>query len=68
MNVVRVMGGLGNQLFQYAFGKAQMQNGIDVSFKLPTGKEVARSGTRRKECPVLIVWISSAWDLKPVIF
>ena len=51
MNVVRVMGGLGNQLFQYAFGKAQMRNGIDVQFKLPTGKEVARSGTRRKEWP-----------------
>lgn len=51
MNVVRVMGGLGNQLFQYAFGKAQMRNGTDVRFKLPTGKEVARSGTRRKAWP-----------------
>ena len=51
MNVVRIMGGLGNQLFQYAFGKAQMQNGIDVRFRLPTGKDVARSGTRRKEWP-----------------
>ena len=43
MNVVRIMGGLGNQLFQYAFGKAQMRNGIDVRFRLPTGKEVARN-------------------------
>lgn len=51
MNVVRIMGGLGNQLFQYAFGKAQMRNGIDVQFRLPTGKEVARSGTRRKAWP-----------------
>ena len=51
MNVVRIMGGLGNQLFQYAFGKAQMLNGIDVQFRLPTGKEVARSVTRRKEWP-----------------
>jgi len=32
MNVIKVMGGLGNQLFQYAFGKAQMLNGIDVAF------------------------------------
>ena len=43
MNVVRLMGGLGNQLFQYAFGKAQMRNGIDVRFRLPTGKEMARN-------------------------
>lgn len=34
MNVIRLMGGLGNQIFQYAFGKAQMQNGIDVRFTL----------------------------------
>lgn len=32
MNVIKVMGGLGNQLFQYAFGKAMMLNGIDVAF------------------------------------
>ena len=32
MNVIQLMGGLGNQMFQYAFGKAQMNNGIDVSF------------------------------------
>jgi len=32
MNVIKIMGGLGNQLFQYAFGKAQAQNGIDVSY------------------------------------
>jgi hypothetical protein len=28
------MGGLGNQLFQYAFGKAMMHNGIDVAFDI----------------------------------
>lgn len=32
MNVIKLYGGLGNQLFQYALGKAQMQNGIDVRF------------------------------------
>jgi hypothetical protein len=32
MNVIKVYGGLGNQLFQYAFGKAQMLNGLDVRF------------------------------------
>jgi len=32
MNVIRLMGGLGNQLFQYAFGKAMMQHGTDVRF------------------------------------
>ena len=32
MNVIKVMGGLGNQLFQYAFGKAMMLHGIDVAF------------------------------------
>jgi hypothetical protein len=34
MNVIRLCGGLGNQLFQYAFGKAQQVNGIDVQFDL----------------------------------
>jgi hypothetical protein len=32
MNVIKLMGGLGNQLFQYAFGRVQMDNGIDVYF------------------------------------
>jgi len=32
MNVIKIMGGLGNQLFQYAFGRVQMCNGIDVCF------------------------------------
>ena len=34
MNTIKVCGGLGNQIFQYAFGKVQMQNGIDVQFDL----------------------------------
>jgi len=35
MNVVRLAGGLGNQLFQYAFAKAQMIKGIEVSCTPP---------------------------------
>lgn len=34
MNVVKVYGGLGNQLFQYAFGRTQMENGLDVGFNI----------------------------------
>ena len=33
MNVIRLMGGLGNQLFQYAFGRVQEENGISVSYE-----------------------------------
>lgn len=32
MNTIKLCGGLGNQFFQYAFGKAQIYNGIDVRF------------------------------------
>jgi hypothetical protein len=32
MNVIRLCGGLGNQLFQYAFGQAQKKYGIDVAY------------------------------------
>jgi len=34
MNVIRLMGGLGNQLFQYAFGKAMVHNGIAVKYDI----------------------------------
>jgi hypothetical protein len=34
MNVIRVYGGLGNQLFQYALGQAQRANGIDVRYDI----------------------------------
>jgi hypothetical protein len=34
MNVVRLMGGLGNQLFQYAFGRAMAKNGIEVKYDI----------------------------------
>ena len=32
MNVIKLMGGLGNQMFQYAFGQVQKENGIDVAY------------------------------------
>lgn len=32
MNVVKIMGGLGNQLFQYAFGRAIEEGGIKVAY------------------------------------
>lgn len=32
MNIIYLCGGLGNQLFQYAFGKAQEANGIEVRY------------------------------------
>jgi len=32
MNVIEICGGIGNQLFQYAFGQVQKANGIDVNF------------------------------------
>jgi len=32
MNVIKLMGGLGNQLYQYAFGQAQKANGINVAY------------------------------------
>jgi tetratricopeptide (TPR) repeat protein len=34
MNTIRLCGGLGNQLFQYAFGKVQETNGIKVKYDL----------------------------------
>lgn len=34
MNVIRIYGGLGNQFFQYALGKAQESNGIEVKYDL----------------------------------
>lgn len=34
MNVIKVYGGLGNQMFQYAFGKAMSQKGIQVAYDL----------------------------------
>jgi hypothetical protein len=34
MNVIRIYGGLGNQLFQYAFGRVMESNGIEVRYDL----------------------------------
>lgn len=33
MNVIKLYGGLGNQMFQYAFGLAMQNNGIEVAFE-----------------------------------
>jgi len=35
MNVIRIAGGIGNQMFQYAFGRAQEIAGRDVGFTPP---------------------------------
>lgn len=34
MNVIRLMGGLGNQMFQYAFGRGMQENGIKVKYDI----------------------------------
>jgi len=34
MNVIELCGGIGNQMFQYAFGRVQKERGIDVSYSL----------------------------------
>ncbi len=34
MNIIKIQGGLGNQLFQYAFGKALQNNGKSIFFDL----------------------------------
>jgi hypothetical protein len=39
MNVVRLMGGLGNQLFQYAFGRQMQENGIVVRYDISNFKK-----------------------------
>lgn len=48
MNVVRLMGGIGNQLFQYAFGKVQSLNGAtvryDTSWYVRHAREFRRAG------------------------
>ena len=53
MNVVALQGGLGNQLFQYAFGRAQQVNGIDVRFSCLWFER--RKAKRKKD----------KWDLFP---
>lgn len=47
MNVVKLMGGLGNQLFQYAFGQAQRANGIEVCYDRTWFDDTPSSNTIR---------------------
>jgi hypothetical protein len=34
MNIIKIYGGLGNQMFQYAFGRQMAENGIEVAFDI----------------------------------
>ena len=43
MNVIKVYGGLGNQFFQYALGRAQIANGIHVKFNFDWYKNSTNS-------------------------
>ena len=47
MNVVKIYGGLGNQLFQYAFGKCMSLKGIEVSYYTPFKKIHKKEPFRR---------------------
>ena len=51
MNVIRLMGGLGNQLFQYALGRAQKENGITVRYE---NSSCLRNADRRFPRPYLL--------------
>ena len=46
MNVIELCGGLGNQMFQYAFGRAQMERGIEVCFSKRWYGKVQRNPAR----------------------
>jgi hypothetical protein len=43
MNVVRIYGGIGNQLFQYAFARAMINNGIHVGFDISWSEDPKRA-------------------------
>lgn len=47
MNVVRIMGGLGNQIFQYAFGQAMQEHGIEVFYDLSWFENHSKHDTHR---------------------
>jgi hypothetical protein len=39
MNIVKLMGGIGNQFFQYAFGKVFEERGVGVTYDLTWFKD-----------------------------
>jgi len=48
MNIIKVYGGLGNQLFQYAFGRAKQEKGLQVAFNIDWYKK--ERGVPRPYC------------------
>lgn len=48
MNIIRLMGGLGNQIYQYAFGQLQKKNGIKVSYDLSWFANHSKTDTHRE--------------------
>ena len=48
MNNIRIYGGLGNQMFQYALGKVIKANGIDVAFDISARRRTHGGETARE--------------------
>jgi len=48
MNVIRIMGGLGNQLFQYAFGQIMENHGMNVAYDVSWFENHSSSNIHRE--------------------